>query len=199
MKVKFLGLMLVMASLATSANAQFNHSAGASLIYGKGKIPAGAEAGSEAPTILGYGIFYYPRYNLTETETGALSIGVPLSAALSGSVNSREGGSISILADLPITLDYNFGAGSTVDNEAGFGGFLGAGFSYTYSNYTEEFYIPGVASSYEQIKGSTYGPLVHGGIKAYIGEKTYFLRGFYKMGLEKAKFKTFGVAVGICL
>ena len=199
MKHKFLLTSLTAFIFAVSGFAQFHQSVGAGIVYGTGKIPKGAEAGSDKPTILGYGVFYNPRYNISETESGALSIGVPLTAGLTGSINSRTGGNISIIADLPVTIDYNFGAGSTDDNESGFGGFIGAGFGYTYSNYTDEFYIPGSVNYSEQVKGTSYGPLVNGGLRALIGEKTYFLRAFYKVGLEKAKFKTFGVSVGISL
>jgi hypothetical protein len=176
---------------------QFYHAGGAGLVAGKGKIPAGAESGSEQPSILGYGVFYHPRFNISETGSGAISVGFPITAGLSGTVSSQEGSSLSIIADLPITVDYNFGHGSNGESESGFGGFLGAGFSYTYSNYRDEFYIPGVIDEIEQVKGSSYGPLAHAGIRALIGERTYFLRGFYKMGLENAKFKTIGIAAGL--
>jgi hypothetical protein len=192
--------LFVVLSFAITASSQFSHSVGAGLVYGRGKAPKGSESVSgEKPTIMGYGIFYYPRFNVIENESGAISIGIPLTAGLSGSYNSREGGAMSVILDLPVTADYNFGGGSTKDNESGFGGFVGAGFGYTYSNYTEEFYIPGVIDSYEQVKGTSYGPVAHGGIKLSVGQNlTFFARAFYKVGLESAKFKTFGIAGGLC-
>jgi hypothetical protein len=189
--------MICMCMLVMSANAQLRFAIGGGLLYGSGKLPQGAEEGSEKPTILGYGIFVHPRFNVTETESGAVSIGIPATLGFSGTVNSREGGSMSITADLPVTADYNFGAGSTEDNESGFGGFIGAGFGYTYTNQTYDYSIPGATVGYEQLKGSTYGPLVNAGIRASITDKTYFLRVFYKIGLEKEKFKTFGASVGV--
>jgi hypothetical protein len=197
---KKIGLSLILfVCFSISVNAQFYHSVGGGLVSGTGKVPAGASEGSAAPEIMGYGLFYHPRYNVTESETGAVSVGLPLTAGLSGSVNSRTGGTMSVILDLPITVDYNFGAGSSDYNESGFGGFLGLGFGYTYSNYTDEFVIPGYVDLTEQVKGSSYGPLVNGGIRAYIGDRTYFLRVFYKLGMEKAKFKTFGISAGITL
>lgn len=199
MKQKLICTLFIVFVFSISAIAQFQHSIGASLITGKGKIPAGAEEGSVEPRIDGFGVFYYPRLNVSESETGALSVGIPLTAGFSGSVNSREGGSMSVILDFPITLDYNFGLGSMEGMESNFGGFVGAGFGYTYSNYSQQFYIPGVVEDYQTVKGSSYGPLAHGGVKVLIGEKTYFLRAFYKIGLDNAKFKTFGVAAGISL
>ena len=199
MKQKVFFTLFAIFSYTLTATSQIHHSIGAGLVIGTGKIPKGAEQGSETPTILGFGVFYHPRYNITETENGAISVGLPLTLGISGSVNSREGGSISIIADLPITADYNFGAGSSENNESAFGGFIGGGFSYTYSNYTNDFVIPGTVDLTEQVKGTSYGPLVNGGIRALIGERSFFLRAFYKIGLESAKFKTFGVSAGISL
>lgn len=195
MKFKIFNLAFLMIILTSYANAQFRSSVGVGVLSGTGKIPEGAAEYSEQPVIGGWGVFLYPRYSFN--ENGSISAGVPLTLGLSGSTNSRTGGSLSFIADIPLTVDYNFGAGSSEDAESNFGGFLGAGFGYTYSNYTDEFYIPGAIDTYEQLKGSSYGPLLHGGIKAVIGEKVYFLRAFYKVGLEKAKFRTFGLSLGL--
>lgn len=196
MKMKMFVFVVCLLALAAGVKAQFNHSLGGSLIYGVGKLPKTAEEGEEKPSILGYGIFYYPRYNVSESESSAVSVGLPLTFGLSGEVNSRTGGGISLTADLPLTVDYNFGAGSAEDNESGFGGFIGAGFGYTYTNQTFEYYN-GNTLGYDQLKGSSYGPLAHFGLKANISEKIYFLRVFGKLGLETEKFKTFGVAAGV--
>src|SRR6478736_10340163 len=101
--MKYRILLAVLSALIISTNgfAQFHQSLGIGLISGTGKLPAGAEDGSTKPTVQGYGVFYCPRYNLSETETSAISIGVPLTLGFSGSYNSREGGAMSIIADLP--------------------------------------------------------------------------------------------------
>jgi hypothetical protein len=93
-------------------------------------------------------------------QTGSFTVGIPLPVGISGSYNSRSGNSISLLADLPITADYNFGAGSNDENESKFGSF-----SYTYSSHSDEFYIPRAADYYERANGTSYGPLIHGGMK----------------------------------
>ena len=45
--------------------------------------------------------------------------------------------------------------------------------------------------------GSSYGPLVNAGIRAALRGKIYTLRLSYKIGLEKAQFKTFGAGIYI--
>lgn len=198
MKAKLIFSMIFISLLSVSAYSQFNMSTGGGILFGKGKLPEGAEYDSERPSILGYGIFLYPRYNVVETEGSAVSIGIPATLGLSGSVNSRSGGAISITADLPMTFDYNFGARSSQDNESAFGGFIGAGFGYMYSNQSYEYYN-GMTGGYEQVKGSSYGPLAHAGVKLLVGDRCYFLRGSYKIGLEKEKYKTVGVSFGVSL
>jgi hypothetical protein len=182
------------------ASAQFRHSVGGALIFGSGKVPAGADGNnSTKPSFAGYGVFYYPRFSFAEMGNGSLSAGIPLTLGASGSVNSRTGGNLSVVADLPITVDYNFGNGSSDDDEGGFGGFVGVGFGYTYSNSSESYSFGGAGTGTYISKGTSYGPLVNGGIKAGIGDRTYFLRVSYKLGLEKEKFNTIGLAVGIDL
>ena len=180
--------------LSLGVKAQYNQSGGVGLIYGTGALPNGAQEGTEKPSILGYGAFFYPRYNLTESDGSAISVGFPMTLGLGGNYNSQTGSSLSITADIPLTADFNFGAGSTEDNDSGIGGFVGAGFGYTYTNQTYQYSFGGGT---EQVKGSSYGPLAHAGIKASIGEKIYFLRASYKLGLETAKYKTIGLAVGV--
>jgi hypothetical protein len=197
MKLKVLSCMIVVFMLTVTAKAQFRISTGISVLYGRGQVPKNADPGTSKPTIIGYGLFLYPRYNIVESDAGAVSLGLPLTLGISGSVNSRSGGSISLTADVPLMLDYNVGAGATEDSEAGFGGFVGAGFGYTYTNQVYDYYVNGSIYGSDNIKGKSYGPLVHGGIKANIGEKIYFLRAFYKMGVEKEKYRLYGAAVGV--
>ena len=197
MKLKSISCMAGLFMLTIGAQAQFRISTGASVLYGTGKIPKNADEGTEKPTILGYGLFFYPRYNISETDAGAISIGLPLTLGISGSVNTRSGGSISLTADLPMTIDYNVGAGATEESEAGIGGFIGAGFGYTYTNQAYDYYVNGSVYGSDQIKGKSYGPLAHAGIKANINKKIYFLRAFYKIGLEKENYKLFGAAIGV--
>jgi hypothetical protein len=180
---------------ASVSNAQFSKSFGVGLIAGKSTKYVASDGSN--PQIAIYTGSAFLRYHLGS----GLTVGAPVAVGFQGSVNSQSGGSFTIGLDLPLTLDYNFGLGSTPDDEEeqGFGGFIGGGFSYTYSSYSSQFYIPDVVNSTEQVKGSSYGPLANAGLRASIAGKPYTLRLFYKMGLEKAKFKIFGGGIYIGL
>src|SRR3954466_12310995 len=121
MRMKIISCMTIVFMLTTGVKAQFRISTGISVLYGTGRIPKNADPGTEKPAIIGYGFFLYPKYNIVEGDAGAVSLGFPLTLGISGRVNSTEGGSISLTADLPIMLDYNVGAGATRDSEAGIG------------------------------------------------------------------------------
>ena len=110
-------------------------------------------------------------------------MGIPLSAGI-GTVNNSDG--IAFSADVPLMGDYNFGCDAIPESESGFGGFLGAGFGYTYTS----------ASSYFGSSNlSSYGPMVHAGVRFIVSQKfsqsmTFGL--FYKVGIEQEKYKTIG-------
>ena len=171
-------------------------STGAGIIHGKGQVPAGADEITEQPVMTGYGLFLYPRFNITESESGALSIGMPVMIGMGGKVNFSSGASINFIADVPLTIDYNFGSGSTKENMYGFGFFLGGGFGYTYTNKTYEYNSMGSPAP-EKMSGISYGPLAHAGIKVNISEKIYFIRAFYKMGMETEKYRLYGGSIGV--
>jgi hypothetical protein len=129
---------------------------------------------------------YFPRLNLSENENSSFSIGIPLSAGI-GTVNNSDGIIYSI--DAPLMGDYNFGCNSTPDTESGFGGFIGGGFGYTYTNYDSYFGSGNVSS---------YGPMIHTGIRFLVSQKfseAIVLGVFYKLGLENEKYRTFGFNV----
>jgi len=197
MRMKIISCMILLFMLTLGAKAQFRISTGISVLYGTGQVPKNADPGTEKPTIVGYGLFLYPKYNIVEGDAGAVSLGFPLTLGMSGSVNSRSGGSISLTADLPLMLDYNVGAGSTRDSEAGVGAFAGAGFGYTYTNQVYDYYVNGSIYGSDNIKGKSYGPMVHGGIKLNINQKVYFVRAFYRVGIEREKYRLYGAAVGV--
>ena len=126
---------------------------------------------------------FFPRYNLSESDNSSISLGIPLSAGI-GTVNNSDG--IAFSADVPLMGDYNFGCDAIPESESGFGGFLGAGFGYTYTS----------ASSYFGSSNlSSYGPMVHAGVRFIVSQKfsqsmTFGL--FYKVGIEQEKYKTIG-------
>jgi len=92
---------------------------------------------------------YSPRINLTESDFMSLSVGIPLTVGLSvnyqsGNYYSEETGGFNFMANLPLMLNVNLGAGSSKECEDRLGFFLGAGFGYHFGtqtyidNYNEE-------------------------------------------------------------
>jgi hypothetical protein len=177
----------------TATQAQFVKSdVGASIFIGSANLTKGGETVKIQPSF--YGISWYPRYMVGD----AVSIGVPVTLGFSGSFNSREGGSFSFGLDAPVAVDYNFGyaaAGHDEENEAGFGGFIGAGFGYTKTAVaTPDNYNTTIWNEADFSATKSYGPMVHAGVRFPIkqGANSITLRVSYKKGLETEKFNFFG-------
>lgn len=132
---------------------------------------------------------YFPRWSFAEYENASFTVGFPLAAGI-GFVRdvSGDGAGISWGADAPIALDYNIGLQSTPDNDQTFGGYIGAGFGYMYTGMN----MGDGANHF-----STYGPIARGGIRfsSEDGRWNTTIGIFFKPGLEKAKYKTFGFNV----
>lgn len=181
---------------ATTGFAQMTFSdVGASLFFGTGKLTKQGETVTLDASFAG--LTWYPRYIFSETGSGSLSIGIPLSLGASGSVNSRTGGNFSFGLDIPVAVDYNFGFGAFPDEEsdAGFGGFLGAGFGYTTTaSSTTDDYTTGYWDETDFSKSKSYGPMLHAGVRFPImgGSNAITIRLSYKKGLEEAKYNFFG-------
>ncbi|HSU28164.1 MAG TPA: hypothetical protein VLJ68_07270 [Chitinophagaceae bacterium] len=130
---------------------------------------------------------YFPRFNLTESANTSLSIGAPIGAGIGFDV---EGGTIYYGVDLPLVVDFNMGRKSSYENEDRFGWYIGGGFGYMLTNWTD-------GSSTEKL--NSYGPLIRTGIRFGAGRKNpdkAVTMGFYfKPGLERSKIISFGVAV----
>jgi hypothetical protein len=173
----------------TAAEAQsFKQSAGFSIIRGasKGTIENG---GLEQKMWIN-GLTYFPRFNVIEADMSSLSIGLPVTFGFKGNANAG-GSSIAFGFDAPIALDFNIGHNSSRDNENLFGGYFGAGFGYTYVTVSEN---TGYGTFNANAK--SYGPMMRAGISFGIpaGREnlSFTIGGFYKIGMETAKFKTGG-------
>jgi len=129
---------------------------------------------------------YYPRYNVLANERSSLSIGAPLSIGF-GTASSMTDAGLMFSYDLPLVIDFNLGARSTPENEKNFGGYIGAGFGYSKIKVSE--------SMYSDFTGTSYGPMVRGGIRFLIDgwSQGISVGGFYKKGLEKEKLRYFGM------
>ncbi|SRR6266487_3729991 len=126
---KIVCLLFLLGIINTKIFAQsFMHSVGAniSIMYAKIKTPSVKESFAMEINHLSY----FPRFILTESENSSLTVGSPVGAGVN-LVNDISGGSgIAWGFDLPLVFDYNLGCKSAPDNENGFGGYFGAGFSY---------------------------------------------------------------------
>src|SRR5882762_4756141 len=89
------------------------------------------------------GFTYSPRFNFLENEDFSLSVGIPLSVGISGSYSSNynsysgstTNNTLGFMANVPLIVNFNFGAGSSPDNDSRFGFFIGGGAAYHYGKY----------------------------------------------------------------
>lgn len=105
------------------------------------------------------GITYSPR--ITVLDADPLSITAVSRATLGFYYDSDYGGYLGF--DIPVGIELNAGLGSTSSNDAGFGGYVGAGFDYNM--------LVGV--------WKTAGPQVNGGLRCYLGGRYYELNAGY--------------------
>jgi hypothetical protein len=167
----------------------FMQSAGVTFIKAKARM---REPGSDYwPSMDFRGVTYFPRYNISERTQTSLSVGSPVSfgwaAGWGSSVNS-----FNLVFDLPVVIDYNFGHHATRNSRGIFGGYVGAGFGVTYDQYRATYdNLPDYQS-----KQTSYGPLARAGLKfripLNIGEISFTLGAFYKIGLEEERYKMRG-------
>jgi hypothetical protein len=186
---KVLVIVICFCLLQHAAQAQFIlNEMGASIIFGTGteKDPFAdykyrVEAAFQGTT-------FYPRFNILNYKKSAISISGTPTIGLNGFFGSRGGGRVIFGFDLPITVDYHMGYGAKKEDDTpnkGFGGFVGGGFSYTYSNDATTYYTNG--------KVNSVGPAVHAGIRFLVGgSRSITLRGYYKKGLDNTNFSFYG-------
>ena len=190
-------IVLTTLMVTTTSYAQFSFGAGLTYFVSTGKIPSGALQNNDVPSYVAQGAFVYPRYRFNVKKNSSLSAGLPISVAFSGFSSRELGNNLNATLDLPVVLDYNIGLGATEqfseDNKI-FGGFVGGGFGFTSTSggygYTT------TAGEDKIAKFRSFGPMVHAGIRAFVANRTYFIRGAYKIGLDKLKMNTVFVTVG---
>ncbi|MDI9363842.1 MAG: hypothetical protein QM541_02740 [Flavobacterium sp.] len=170
-KIIFFGMFLV---AAISVKAQFSHAGGATLFL----VSADNTDATSA-----YGVSYFPRYSF-----GAISVGVPISAAITGSTNSRTGASAgsSFTYQLPLVVDYNFGLGASDDEESKFGGYAGLGYSLFSTSYVGV-YTTGTLKA--------NGPMARAGIRFLVKEHTLSLGASFLKGGGDLKANVIGVSL----
>ncbi|WP_346318233.1 hypothetical protein [Chitinophaga sp. YIM B06452] len=201
--MKKLLLMAVVCLAATNAFSQsFMHGVGVTVMVDKAK---------DFDARVGFGFTYSPRFNFVETESMSVSVGIPMSAVLSGSYsatyNSRTGweedpygtddASVGVFFNAPLIVNLNMGAGSTDDNESRFGGFVGAGFGLHVSASTDQvFYDENGNAEYRNTGGTVFGPAANAGMRIGVGNsgKSIEVKLSYFKGLDDNKLNLFGLA-----
>jgi hypothetical protein len=186
--MKFIFPFLMACAINTQSFSQsFMHSGGVNLFVLHAKINNPTEKYTFDMFLTH--LSYFPRIILTKSEKSSVSLGSPLGAGI-GIINNAGNGPSGVVGgvDLPLVVDYNIGCKSSPENDEDFGVYLGAGFGYMHTNWTDN-----VSNS-----ASSYGPLVRAGLRVRFDpdQRSAMTLGiFYKYGLEKLKFKTFGVNV----
>lgn len=166
------------------------HSLGATptLLVGKDNPSTGTDQFTLFQTV----VTYFPRFNFISNENSSVSVGAPVGVGF-GLVNDGYGSTagVSFAYDLPAVVDYNFGCKSTPESESNFGGYAGAGFGY--------FNVKISQSSFGNFTGATYGPIFRAGLRFGSSSENWGGHGLtigfhYKIGMEKSKITSYGIA-----
>jgi hypothetical protein len=195
---KFVFILLIILNVKYSHGQKIMHSYGATVENLVGNVTNRGTTSQAYITQL-YGT-YFPRYNFIGNAKTSLSIGLPLSIGVAlADVNEGQDFGVAFGFDLPIVLDFNFGFKATTDDTDGkkLGGYAGAGFGYNKIAISK--------TSNSDFTGVSYGPLFRAGIRfgnkknSSWGEKAVEINFYFKQGLEKQKYVSFGSAVLINL
>ncbi len=171
--MKKYALLLAMSFTVTIAFSQsFMHGAGLTIFVTTAKNGNAAVA---------EGFSYNPRFNFIETEDFSLSVGVPLTVGISGSYSSNYNSyygsttdnTLAFMANVPVILNFNFGAGSTKDNDSRFGFFVGGGLGYHYGKYNQDLYDPNYGDYTHQEMINSVGPAGNAGVRFAVGRGTH--------------------------
>lgn len=127
------------------------------------------------------GFTYNPRFNFLENEDFSLSVGVPLTIGFSGSYStsydsyygSTTNNTLGFMAHIPLIVNFNFGAGSSPDNEQRFGFFVGGGLGYYYGKYNQDYVDSNGYSNTQQATINGVGPAGNIGIRIAVGRGTH--------------------------
>jgi hypothetical protein len=155
-KITLLTAITVMSTCVKLSAQTFMHSVGANISVMSGTIKTDYSSSSES--IMLTHVSYFPRILITEGENSSLSFGIPVGVGVGLATDTYNSGSgVFWSFDAPAVIDYNIGVKSTQDNDSRFGGYFGAGFGYTFANWTYD----GKSTS----NVNSYGPLVRAGMR----------------------------------
>jgi hypothetical protein len=182
--VKKLCCLIIFSFCLLQVEAQVTQTLGATLPFGIRKYNTDYGSGTDAyyMVMASYGF----RYNLSENDHSSFSIG-PLFSAGGGLYSDSYGGGFLYSGDLQAWADYNIGMGAVQDPPKNTGVYFGAGFGGSYTGADGE--------AIDENNGISYGPMLRVGFKFGVMDTPLGVGLYYKHGLEKAKWKTFGFHV----
>ncbi|MBC8033528.1 MAG: hypothetical protein H7Y03_05245 [Chitinophagaceae bacterium] len=187
--MKKIFVLLILCFTASGVFSQaFMHGAGVGVFVDKARYSDAKAYGT---------LIYSPRVNFVETETMALSVGIPITIGFSGSYTSNsysgDSGDFGFLFNAPVVVNINMGRGSTKDNESKFGYFAGAGFGYHYGarTFIDEYYDYNESSTF-----SAYGPAANAGVRIGVGRshKNIEILLSYMRGIDDSKANIYGLS-----
>jgi hypothetical protein len=179
--------IILAAILFLSAGAAFSQT----FMHGVGIVTFIQGAPGYSTSVTG-GFTYSPRINFAETESSSFSVGLPFSVGLSASATTYSEGtsSASLMADIPLVLNFNYGAGSGKENADRIGFFIGGGFGY---HYRISEYDDGYEDVSDKISG--FGPLGNAGVRIGVGRsgKNIEIKFSYMKSLDLSKSNIIGI------
>lgn len=139
------------------------------------------------------GILYSPKINFLEKDHSSLSMGLPLSFAYAGIYDTQAGidnnKTIECMLDLPLMINYNYGAGSNKKTKDRFGFFAGIGYAYHTNPFTIDNNSDDVAYT-----ESGFGPVFNTGLRvAKDPHHNFEIRFSYMKATDASKSDIFGI------
>jgi hypothetical protein len=137
-----------------------------------------------------YGFTYSPRFNFLENEKLSISVGLPLTIAMSigfnGYLTSINYGTV---VNAPLIFNLNMGRGSTMENRNKFGYFFGGGMAFHHGD------LIGGFPDFETGSENAFGPAANTGMRFGVGKKhkNIEVRFSYMKGLNENKPDIIGV------
>lgn len=157
-------------ALSTAFSQSFMHGAGITVV--------GSTSGDGFS--YGEGLTYSPRFNFIEKENLSVSVGIPLSIAVSATASSSydpyygtyyDNSSVGFVINAPLIVNLNMGRGSTRENRSKFGYFVGAGFGYHHGDFLADKVDAGGYSYVGTVSENTFGPAANAGVRFGVGRQ----------------------------
>ncbi len=125
-----------------------------------------------------FGFTYSPALFFAEAENSSFSVGIPLSfgfnEGFSSDYDDYDGfygsPSIGFMLDVPVILNFNYGAGALAGGRQRWGFFVGGGYGYhlTTANYYYDYDSNG---NYRSTENSTLGVTANAGFRIGMGRR----------------------------